>query len=344
MDKSLLLMINTLDPIIMGGSLAGSLNEIYHSQICTFFNNYRDLAQILLREGDLQRLNGRYSSAIQDYATCLELRKTYLSDPWDRRIADTQYNLGLTYLSNSSDLQKETTITTTITTIAEGTIPVTPNASVLAKEHCIKGIVAYVECAKTLSGILARSCGQNPETLLSEVSSAKSAVAGFKTTGLDDDIVSVAEASQTLNIFRKAVTALVAHHLPKDTAAANSVNDIQQVLDEIQETVDEAERAMDAVRQASEIKVQAQRQASAESGPTDGTMEELGGSTITTTIGFGPASAAFTSNATNTLSAQPQQQSMLVVKKKKKKRSIEEEDEDSKPQTVANVKRFKSAM
>jgi hypothetical protein len=267
----------------------------------------------------------------------LELRKIYL-DRWDRKIADTQFNLGLTYLSSSSDLQKETANTSEDGSSHEhdGTPKVNP--AVLAKEHCEKGIAAHVECAKTFGGILAQLCGVEPETLLSEVSTAKPAAAGFKTTGLDDDIVSAAVASQTLNILRKAATSLVASNPPTDTAAANSVYDIQQVLDEIQETVDEAERAMDAVRQASAIKVQAQKQAAALNGPADGTVVSTSEDGVTTSIGFGAASAAAAS-ATPSSSAK---QTMMVVKKKKK-RSAEGTEEDSKPvAAVPDAKRAKT--
>ncbi|KAG7362781.1 hypothetical protein IV203_026141 [Nitzschia inconspicua] len=290
-----------------------------------------DLAQIMLREGDLQRLNGRYTSAVQDYSSCLELRKAYL-DKWDRKIADTQFNLGLTYLSSSSDLQKE------VSAPPADVHPATPNAAVLAKEHCEKGIAAHVECAKTFGGIVAKLCGADPEALLSEVSTSKPSAAGFKTTGLDDDIVSVAVASQTLNILRKAVTTLVANSPPTDTTAANTVYDIQQVLDEIQETVDEAERAMDAVRQASEIRIQAQKQAAALNGPADGTIVSATEDGVTTSIGFGAISTAVSAPST-TLVEQP-----IMVIKKKKKRSADDEEEDSKPPAVPDVKRAKTEL
>lgn len=258
---------------------------------------------------------------------------------WDRKIADTQFNLGLTYLSSSSELQKETTATAPATTDDDRN-PSTPDAALLAKEHCDKGIAAHVECAKTFGGILAKLCGADPEKLLSQVSTAKPAAAGFKTTGLDDDVVSAAVASQTLNTLRRAVTTLVAKQPPTDTATADTVYDIQQMLDEIQETVDEAERAMDAVRQAAEIKAQAQRQAAGLSGPADGTVARTSDDGVTTSIGFGPAAAV--AAAASTVPAPPQ--GMMVVKKKKKRSAEEMEDQDSKRAAADDeVKRAKTA-
>jgi hypothetical protein len=293
-----------------------------------------DLAQILLREGDLQRMNGRYTSSIQDYASCLELRKQYM-DKWDRKIADTQFNLGLTYLSSSSELQKEqTTAATTSEDSAAGDGAVaatttTPNAEALAKEHCEKGITQHVECAKTFCGILAKLCGRDPEQFLMNALSYTTdpyvKPAGFKTTGLGSS--TVAEASQTLNCLRKAVTTLVASNPPNDTVAANTVYDIQQVLDEIQETVDEAEQSLEGVRQASQIKVQAQKQAAALGGddPTGTTTTCEDG--ITTSIGFGPPAASVAAAATATVSTN--QPNMMVVKKKKRK-DIDGDDQDTK--------------
>jgi hypothetical protein len=299
------------------------------------------LAQILLREGDLQRLNGRYASAIQDYSQCLQLRQACL-DPWNRKIADTQFNLGLTYLQSSSELQKETTASDGTDSGADASTTANRNAEALAKEHCEKGIALHVECAKTFGGILAELCGASPEELLKSAASdcndddGSAKPAGFKTTGLDDDMFSLdtTEASQSLNRLRKAVTSLVANHPPKDTAASDRVYDIQQVLDEIQETVDEAERSLDAVRQAAQIKRQAQQQAAALSGPADGTVVSTSEDGATTSIGFGPAASTVAAASATLSAAQP----MMVVKKKKK-RSVEEQD--AKPE-AADSKRAKT--
>ena len=61
------------------------------------------MAQVYLREGDLQRTNGRNEHAIQDYLSCLRFRlKSLMMDKYDRKIADVHYNLGLVYINVAS--------------------------------------------------------------------------------------------------------------------------------------------------------------------------------------------------------------------------------------------------
>lgn len=340
-----------------------------------------DLAQIYLREGDLERINGNYSPSIEDYTSCLEilLQHNNTKDEnnnernLDRKIADTQFNLGLTYLTSSSDLQKQLAGDdgNGNDPASAGAAATTPNnnvnAAVLAKEHCEKGIQQHVECAKTFCRILATLFGVEPETILSKArqqvvseksdttTASASAPAGFKTTGLyDDDFKSgtaAAIASQTLNALRMAVATMVSSHPPSDTESTDYVvSDIQQMLDEIQETVDESERSQEGVFQAAQIRVNAQKQAAALSDASSGggaafasvTNEDTG---VTTSIGFGPASTSSISindaNAdTKIAAAKP----MMVVKKKKKRKDVGGDGENSKPNdTDDDAKRAKIA-
>jgi hypothetical protein len=335
------------------------------------------LAQIYLREGDLERINGNYSPSIEDYTSCLEILLQHnntkdennIERNLDRKIADTQFNLGLTYLTSSSDLQKQLAGddgkgNDPAAAAAAPTPNNSANAAVLAKEHCEKGIQQHVECAKTFCRILATLFGVEPETILlkarqqvasekSDTTAAASALAGFKTTGLyDDDFKSgttAAIASQTLNALRMTVATMVSSHPPSDTESTDYVvSDIQQMLDEIQETVDESERSQEGVFQAAQIRVNAQKQAAALSDASSG-----GGATFTsvtnkdtgviTSIGFGPASTSSISindaNAdTKTAAAKP----MMVVKKKKKRKDVGD-GEDSKPNATDDAKRAKTA-
>lgn len=302
----------------------------------------RDLAQILLREGDLQRLNGRYASAIQDYTSCLELRQSLL-DPWDRKIADTQFNLGLTHMSNSSELLKELAGGNNTNEGGEDAAPPpTPNAEAVAKVHSKMGIEMQVQCARTLCGIIARLCGVEPELLVEQTpgylggappTPPSKPAAGFKTTGLDDEdgAALTAVASQTVNVWRKKVASLVgAAQIPGDTASAEQVFDIQQVLDEIQETIDEAERSQDAIRQAVEIRTQAQRAAALSANEADFTSPDG----ASTSIGFGAAPVGASMAAAGEaapLSSAAGGKPMMVIKKKNKRKEIDEEGEDSKP-------------
>jgi tetratricopeptide (TPR) repeat protein len=262
-----------------------------------------DLAQITLREGDLQRMNGRYSEAIQDYQTCIKFRKMHLGQ-YDRKIADAQYNLGLSYLSNSSELQKEDTSQPSELTIDNKKV---------GQEHCQKGIELYIGCAQTLCGQIALLCGVEPSDILEKMNHKQ---AGLKTTGLEEESSSSEEA-QTLRNWRENVA-----NLSPSEAGDLTVEDLRQLLDEIQETVDEAERSQDAVRQAFQMRIQAQNAA-------DGEGEELGADGSTTTIGFGKPtlSGGEVPPVATTAQAMP----MMVIKKKKKKR---DEDEDSKPAAV----------
>ena len=61
-----------------------------------------DLAQIWLRQGDLQRLNGQYQQAVDNYQSCLTLRQQQASEnttttTTPRSLADVHYQLALTY-------------------------------------------------------------------------------------------------------------------------------------------------------------------------------------------------------------------------------------------------------
>jgi tetratricopeptide (TPR) repeat protein len=309
-----------------------------------------DLAQMLLREGDLQRMNGRYVEAIQDYESCLQLFSLLL-EPFSRKIADAHYNLGLSYLSHSGELQKEETSETnnnnTNTTSSDYA-----NRQKLSHEMCRKGMDCYVACAKTLCGQLALLCGVEASSVLATSTGTQGTQgkAGFKTTGLDNDDArpvssSSSEASQTLSVWRRNVADLSPLEAGAGAGDPNTVEDLRQLLDEIQETVDEAERSQDAVRQASQMKVQAQNaitksdeaELSSGSGGTTATaMINNPWANITTTIGFDKP----TMEAKPAAAAAVGQTPMMVVKKKKKRDVTTTEGEDAKPS--ADAKRAKT--
>ena len=310
-----------------------------------------------------------------DYSSCLEilLRHNNTKDEHDnlrdlnRKIADTQFNLGLTYLTNSSDLQKEVAGANPNASenpneaSAATTADQREKAAILAREHCEKGIQQHADCARTFCGIVARLCGVDPETILKlsesaidaeTAASAKKPAAGFKTTGLDDEnedkkaaSSATADASQTLNVWRMALAKMIVSSSPSDPQDSLRVSDILQVLDEIQETIDEAERSQEGVLQAAEIRVKAQQAAAAMDGDSGAAVANPDGST--TTIGFGQAAASVA--ATSTVNATPaaskpaaaaDAKPMMVVKKKKKRKDIAadgsntEEGEAKKPKTA----------
>jgi hypothetical protein len=336
-----------------------------------------------LREGDLQRINGNYTSAVGDYSSCLEilLRHNHTKDEHncprdlDRKIADTQFNLGLTYLTSSSDLQKEVAgandNANTDASSGSAAPSATTNAEqkkkamLLAREHCQKGIQQHVDCARTFCVIVARFCGVDPDTIVLQTETsndknntnqdedAKKPAAGFKTTGLDDDnddanhkagaSSGAADASQTLNVWRKAVATMVVSHTPSDAENALRVSDILQVLDEIQETIDEAERSQEGVFQAAQIRVKAQQDAAAGDGGASGT-EVANADGSTTTIGFGQGASSIAAAVTATVTvnstastattdskpaASLDAKPMMVVKKKKKRKDAGDEESDA---------------
>eukprot|EP00428_Durinskia_dybowskii_P000077 CAMPEP_0170295706 /NCGR_PEP_ID=MMETSP0116_2-20130129/47979_1 /TAXON_ID=400756 /ORGANISM="Durinskia baltica, Strain CSIRO CS-38" /LENGTH=486 /DNA_ID=CAMNT_0010547261 /DNA_START=70 /DNA_END=1530 /DNA_ORIENTATION=- len=263
-----------------------------------------DLAQILLREGDLQRMNGRYSEAIQDYEACLKIRQRCLP-PFDRKIADAQYNLGLSYLSNSTDLQKQEN----------------PDEKVLslAQDHCQKGVQLYVDCSYTLCGQMAFLCAVDPHTTIFSTDAGAANKAGMKTTGMNEADIVVSSASQTLTAWRKAIASLQPINGEEDGPL---FVDLKELLDEIQETIDEAQRSQQAVREASQLKHQAQKSIV--------TLSEDG---ATTQIGFGPATGTPIVEASKASSDKP----MMIVKKKKKR-----EDDNATEEQVHDGKRTKT--
>jgi tetratricopeptide (TPR) repeat protein len=263
-----------------------------------------DLAQILLREGDLQRMNGRYSEAILDYEACLIIRQRWLP-PFDRKIADAQYNLGLSYLSNSTDLQKQEN----------------PDEKVvsLAQDHCQKGVQLYLDCSYTLCGQMASLCAVDPHTTIFLTTEGEEGKAGLKTTGMSEADIVVSNASQTLTAWRNAVASLK----PIDGEEDDPLFvDLKELLDEIQETIDEAQRSQQAVREASQLKHQAQKSLI--------TLNEDG---ATTQIGFGQATLTPVVEATTTASDKP----MMIVKKKKKR-----DDDNATELQVHEAKRTKT--
>lgn len=250
-----------------------------------------DLAQIHLRLGDLQKANGRYHDAISDYSKCLELRQPILG-AYDRKVADTHYNLGLVYMSlgvSSKQQQQQE---------AAPQQPAIPPQ--LFEEYRRKALTHYLAGGKAFAGQIAFLCSASPEEITSDEN--VKVVGGGKTTGMDEAELAASAISCTL----KAIRARVAPLKGEDEA---TIFDLKEILDEIQETIDEAESAKQAIEEVSELKAQAQ--AAAEG---DGEVTNMDGST--TTIGFGaPAPAAAAAPAT-----------MMVVRKKKKR----SEEEDSK--------------
>jgi tetratricopeptide (TPR) repeat protein len=301
------------------------------------------LAQILLREGDLQRLNGRYIEAIADYEACLNLRQTLLQhqDPFSRQIADVHYNLGLTYLTSSSDLKKQLSTTDEASNSNDSRTNDAADPSLdaatrdrLSEEHRINGVYHYLECAKVFCGRIAISCCADPHEIITGIRIDEEGVprAGLKTTGLDDDhqeTKSTSKESLELSSMRRRVAGLT-----PVTPGDSSVLDLRQFLDEIQEAVDEAAASQEAVRQASELRVKAQEAvAGAVETDSSGVTMQIGfGAPTMTTVAGVIEEAAPAVVASGNGNAKPAARPMMVIKKKKRQEpSSTSTEESSKP-------------
>lgn len=263
-----------------------------------------DLAQIFLREGDLQRLNGRYECAINDYQSCLGLREgNPLLGPYDRKIADVHYNLGLNYMMLVADAKGATKETTDAAPKSEKTLA----------ELRSKSFHHYLACSKTLCGQIAFLCNVDSDEFLKK---AEQDIPNFKSTGEDDDAMDHPKiVSMKLQALRKHVLAL-----QPPSEHIDIVSNLSELLDEIQETIDESENSEKGVQQVSEMKAEISAAVAAEPGDS----EDEG---ATTTVGFGSAAAV-----ASTVAANP----VMAVRKKNKRPT-----EDAKMPPQSEVKRTK---
>jgi tetratricopeptide (TPR) repeat protein len=262
-----------------------------------------DLAQVLLREGDLQRLNGRYETAINDYQSCLVLREgNPLLGPYDRKIADVHYNLGLNYMMLVADAKGATEESTDA-----------PKSEKTLAELRSKSFHHYLACSKTLCGQIAFLCNVDSDEFLKK---AEQDIPNFKSTGEDDDAMDHPKiVSMKLQAFRKHVLALQtpSEHL-------DIVSTLSELLDEIQETIDESENSEKGVQQVSDMKAEISAAVAAEPGDSE---DEGAATGATTTVGFGSAAAA-----ASTVTANP----VMAVRKKNKRPA---EDAKMPPQNEA---------
>jgi hypothetical protein len=292
-----------------------------------------DLAQIHLRLGDLQRANGRYQDAVADYLSCLSLRLPILG-PYDRKVADTQYNLGLVFMLLAAEgdrqqpqqQQQQQQQYQLHDPENDQTMAISPE---LREEYRAKALVHYLGAAKAFAGQIAFLTGRNPDEI---VNISVTELSG-KTTGMDQKELNATAMSATL----AAIRTRVAQHLVSvegveivDDSDQNmeTIQELKEILDEIQETMDEAESAKMAIEQVSELKLKAQAAAEGDGGE----VINMDGST--TTIGFGTSNASVAATAvlstTTPVVAAGGAQPMMVVRKKTKRI-----DEDSKVPATA---------
>lgn len=268
-----------------------------------------DLAQIRLREGDLHRLNGKYDEALQDYQACLDLRKASKElGPYDRKLADVHYNLGLVYSlkvaeasTTSSDPSATAAVAGAPTAAAASSDPETPPLSPqeLDEARC-KAAYHHLQCGRVLGGQLANYSGLDAKEFLRQVDAA---MPSQKTTGEEGEshLDSPARCRLHLRTLREHVG-----NLPLD-GLEHEMTSILEVLEELQETMDEAESAEAGVQQVASMKAAISAAAAASNAET--TQGE-------TSDGADAAPAAFGSQAASAVTATAQP--VMAVRKKKR--------------------------
>ncbi|GAX28477.1 hypothetical protein FisN_38Hh029 [Fistulifera solaris] len=258
-----------------------------------------DLAQIYLREGDLHKMNGKYENAIGDYESCLLYRQDNPAiGPYDRKIADVHYNLGLSRLMLVAEAN------------AAGEEEAMDEATQKAMaHHRAQSFHNFYTCAKIFSGQLANLCGLDASEFIAK---CESDIPNFKSTGEEDDNVDHPKmAGVKLRKLREHVA-----NLSPPQEDSQTFHEIQELLDEIQETIDEAETSEQGVREMADLKAEISAMVAGAVAEEEATE---GGGGVTTQIGFGSSEAAAT-----TAVAQP----LMAVKKKK--RPVDDQSDSAK--------------
>jgi tetratricopeptide (TPR) repeat protein len=256
-----------------------------------------DLAQIYLREGDLQRMNGKYELAISDYDRTVELLSEQTTID-NRKVADVHYSLGLTYFMLVAAAQSS----------SEGDDTETPPLDETKLNFARgRGYYHYLECGMLLGGMMASlssiSSERFYEDVLKEIPQLKSSPEDDTKQHIED----LESASTKMNSLRKQVRLLPVQY-----------DDINTMLDDIQETIDEVENSENGLREIMEMKEIIAAAAAAE---TDDTPENNHGASVTT-IGFGVASSAAAATDNTVSAATPINVTTVPSRKKEKKRVL----------------------
>lgn len=261
-----------------------------------------DLAQVYLRSGDLHRMNGRYQDAVEDFNCCLKLREGNPElGPYNRKIADTHYNLGLAYMLLVTDKPAAEE--------GEDGQPVpapTPTAEDKAKDAANRAFSLhhYFMCGKTLCGQMATLCGKDADSFVSVTSDVPS----LKSTGEEGDVDSPEATQRKLMVLSGRVQEL----LQSKGAISDPelFEELTQLFEEIVETVQEAENSEKGVQEVTDMKASI---AAAIAGQTEESVNDAADGdtkpTAVATIGFGSSAAT-----SATAAARP----VMVVKKKKR--------------------------
>lgn len=294
-----------------------------------------DLAQIRLREGDLNRLSGQHESALADYQECLHLRMAVVESkdsdllgPYDRKLADVHYNLGLTYamiVAEASTVGGDDDAAASAAAPAAAAAPADSSPPKLDAQQLDNyrrcSSFHYLECGRIMCGRLAMLAQHSVDEFFQKV---KAALPSFKTTGEDEEDnrkdtkgIAPALARLQLQILRQH-----AAELPVHSADAPEMESLKDVLQEIQETIDEAEASEAGVQQVAHMRAAIAAAAAAvgaeqdEASSSSNPFGAPAATTFTNPFGSQAATAA-------TVAAQP----IMAVRKKKKRPPTESIDE-----------------
>jgi tetratricopeptide (TPR) repeat protein len=300
-------------------------NESTHEE--SFLNKLRaDLAQVYLREADLQKMNNKYEECIADYSRCLELLQTDGVERKERKIADVHYNLGLTYFLH---------VTATMSSSTDEDNNEDNSNRQLSDDDKEKlnvarsrGFYHYVACAMTLGGIIAEHCGVRVSEFIDSVLIGVSNMKGSSDDG-HDCMEDPKIASLKVNRLREKIQTLPSPSID----VQEKCDALKELLDEIQETIDNAEQSERGVQEVTAMKVQIARavadQTTTENETDDSTCSAVGVSSTmpTTTIGFGNGA----SDTAVTATAVPVTATLQVRKKaKRQSEQVDTENEGEK--------------
>jgi len=267
-----------------------------------------DLAQVHQRLGDLQKGNGNYAEAIQDYKSALNKRMEILGR-FDRSVADCHYSLGMTFmlLASAVDASKDTQNKGLKS--GDGSDALASEMLLGGKEELRrKSIMHYVSCGCIFAGLIGSMCGKLDvetskidvdgedlsETWWEEEPKKKRAKTSSEEKNEKEDKEEI-KFSKALKTLRERVKEM------KSTDSSNGglVFDFKEVLDEIQETIDSSEESLEAVNDLSKMKAEREAEAEAEDETAlrAGIAASKGGvasaaASGTTTIGFGGSAAS----------------------------------------------------
>lgn len=296
-----------------------------------------DLGQIYLRLGDIQKGNGNYLNAVEDYDMCKNiwtgLRKLCQKPENERKVAHCYYCIGEVYmmLANEAETQGDTKATAKL---PSGEVPAKAVPSAAASSSAAAtaivtqaeidqyrkmSIVNYWTCGQTFANVILQLCDQESSIL-------ESTEINMETIAASSVVDIVQDSSEKLKRLRSSV----ANRTPSSSSSSSDsvaiVAEIKEILDEIQEVIDSSISEAKVLREnLSQIKKNTPLSAEENECKDNGSRGDGFGST--TTIGFGSPKLSTTTTTTANANIP-----MLVAKKKKKTREEDSDTQDLKKQ------------